>query len=427
MTLRSRLSAWSLGTLAAVLLGFSASLCVIASTYLHRRSDERLEGALNTLIAAAEVNSEGVEWEPHERRLQFGRRSIEDQIAWRVLDPDGRRIDGSDRNGTDASSRIPSRVDPARRRPADATDDEGRHWRILARRLERPAAGGRPRKSDPDERGRVFDALTIEVGISIEPVRATVRSLTFTTMALSTALWTTALLAGRRWIRGALRPVTEMAEAVRGIGDRPDARLPVPNTRDELEDLALSFNALMDRIQDAFERQRRFTGDASHQLRTPLTAILGHADLALRQDRDADEYRRVLTLIRNRAGHMSRIVESLLFLARADAEGRRPELVPIELNEWLTEHLAARAESPRSCDIRVTVDEAETHPIEAQPALLGELVDNLLDNAAKYSAPGTPITIRIERSASDIVLSIEDRGIGIREADLAHLFVPFFR
>src|SRR5438045_9495412 len=98
-----------------------------------------------------------------------------------------------------------------------------------------------------------------------------------------------------------------------------DDRLPDVQSRDELDELSRSFNGLLDRLQESFERQRRFTGDASHQLRTPLTAILGQLEVALRRERPAEEYQRVLAQVHERAGHLRRIVESLLFLARAAA------------------------------------------------------------------------------------------------------------
>src|SRR5437868_10416144 len=120
---------------------------------------------------------------------------------------------------------------------------------------------------------------------------------------------------------------------------------------DELDDLGHSFNGLLDRLQESFERQRRFTGDASHQLRTPLTAILGQLEVALRRPRTADEYRQALATVHDRAGHLRRIVESLLFLARADADARLPERERVDLADWLPEHLRTCSEHPRFGDI----------------------------------------------------------------------------
>src|SRR5207248_10102086 len=145
---------------------------------------------------------------------------------------------------------------------------------------------------------------------------------------------------GRALCRRALAPVTRMAGAARIMSAADlDQRLPAPGSRDELEDLRRAFNGLLGRLQEAFERQRRFTGDASHQLRTPLTVMLGQIEVALRRDRPAGEYRDALHVAHGQAVRLRQIVEMLLFLARADAEARLRHLERVELAGWLAGHL----------------------------------------------------------------------------------------
>ena len=149
-----------------------------------------------------------------------------------------------------------------------------------------------------------------------------------------------------------------------------DRRLPLAGTGDELDDLSRAFNGLLDRVGESFERQRRFTGDASHQLRTPLTAMLGQAEVALRHDRDPAEYRRVLESVRGQAQHLRRIVEALLFLARADAEARRPELERIDLAAWAAEHLTTWAGHERAAARQAHEGWCESRGLaEARPLL----------------------------------------------------------
>src|SRR5260370_2319896 len=128
-------------------------------------------------------------------------------------------------------------------------------------------------------------------------------------------------------------------------------RLAIRSTGDELEDLSRSFNGLLERLQESFERQRQFTGDASHQLRTPLTAMLGQVEVALRHARPAEEYQRVLSTVHQKAGHLRRIVEALLFLARADGEARLPELERVPLSAWLEGHLQTWSDHDRAKDV----------------------------------------------------------------------------
>jgi signal transduction histidine kinase len=204
-------------------------------------------------------------------------------------------------------------------------------------------------------------------------------------------------------------------------------RLPTSHTGDELEDLGRSFNGLLDRLEESFEQQRRFTGDASHQLRTPLTAMLGQIEVALRRARDPEEYRRVLTAVQGQADQLRQIVEMLLFLARADAEPRAPDLERVDLGAWLSQRLLAWASRPRGPDLRRGPDPPQPVWVRVHPPLLGQAVENLLENASKYSPPGSPITLRTWREAGAVCLQVGDQGRGIAAEDLLHVFEPFYR
>ncbi len=431
MRLSTRLSLFFLGTVGVILAGFSATLYGVASTYLHRQADERLEAALNTLVAAAEVNEDGVEWEPEERRLSFGRRTIEGQFLWVVCDEQGHRLDGS--TPTDPEPSWPGSISSATPtgRPGRVEDRRGGPWRVMARRLEAPHAGGigapSPGLSPMASGAMGHEALILGAGVSLSGVRETLRNLALILAALSCGTWTLALLVGGRLCRRALRPVSAMAEAAHAIaGHEFDERLPSPATGDELEELGRAFNGLLARQHESHQRQRRFAGDASHQLRTPLTAMQGHVDLALRRVRSVEEYRRVLAVVQGKTRHLRRIVEALLFLARADAESQRPQLEPIELSGWLREHLAAQP-GLRPGDLRLESEEAGPIWVRAHSTLLGELLDNLLENACKYSEPGTPIVVRAGRRGETARLAVEDRGIGIGPGEVPHVTDPFYR
>jgi two-component system, OmpR family, sensor kinase len=430
MRLSTRLSVFFLTAIALVLLGFSIGLFALASRYLHRQVDERLDAALNTLAAAAEVTPAGVEWEPLERTLSFGRRTLEGPFRWQVCDERGERIDGSpagelDRFLSDSGS-------DSGRSFRTIADAQGVAWRVMQRRLEPSRNTGQPFE-DPEKPAVVHAALSLAAAVSLEGVTATLLNLALVLAGFSLSLWTLALVFGRRLSLRALKPVTRMAEAAHAIGgDDVDQRLPVPQTADELEELGRSFNALLSRLQDSFERQRRFTGDASHQLRTPLTALQGQVDLALRQERDVEEYKRVLGVVQRKTRHLRHIVESLLFLARADHETLAPTRERINLVTWLPEHVRSWQDSRGSPELHLVVvlERSELQgsvPVQVQPLLLAELVSNLLDNAARYSDPGTPIRISLEPVGTTVALTVEDQGIGIAEDEIAHLFEPFYR
>jgi two-component system OmpR family sensor kinase len=424
--LGTRLTVYYLSSIAVILIGFSVALYAMAAKHLFRQVDERLDSALDTLAAAAELGPGGVTWEPEERILSFGRRTFEGRFTWRVADEQGRRIDGS---ATGEIDRVLARLtggEDQRRRFVSIADESGVGWRAASRRLDRPPpAGANPASGEPDH--DVHNALILSAGTSLDGVRTNLRNLALTLAGLSVAIWALALLTGRRLCRLALRPLTEMADAAHSIGgDEPARRLPAPQTDDELGELCRSFNSLLDRLGESLERQQRFTGDASHQLATPLTAIQGHVDLVLRADRSSDEYRRVLTLVQLKTRHLRQIVDGLLFLSRADAEARRPTLERVPLDDWLRDRIA-NWPAPRRSDIVYESVEPEACHAAVHAPLLGELLNNLLDNAAKYSPPQTPIRVRLSHHDDTISFSVSDHGPGIAQADLSSIFDPFVR
>ena len=147
--------------------------------------------------------------------------------------------------------------------------------------------------------------------------------------------------------------------------------------------------------------------------------------MALRRDREGAEYRRVLGSVRRQADRLRKVVESLLFLARSDADAGLPGREAVDLGAWLPEHVrAAWAGHPRAGDIRV---EATPARADVHPVLLGELVDVLVDNACKYSPPGTAVTVRAGRRGAGVEVSVEDAGVGLSGADAARVFEPFYR
>jgi len=162
-------------------------------------------------------------------------------------------------------------------------------------------------------------------------------------------------------------------------------------------------------------------------LRTPLSGMLGQIEVALRREREPKDYRHTLGTVHAQAERLRGIVEALLFLARADAEAGRPNPEPLELGGWLDNHLQVWDANPRKVDLLVDSELTKPLRVSVHQVLLEQSVDNLIDNACKYSAPGTPIVLSLARSGQSAVLSIEDHGCGILEEDLKHVFEPFFR
>lgn len=425
MSLASRLSASFLAALAIVLIGFSVALDGLAVHYLHRLIDERLDSALTTLAAAAEVGPEGVEWEPDERVLGVGLDAGADQLRWVVRDASGRLIDRS------------PNLNPRRlsldllEKPITAgrfSGRDGRPWMVKSRRLTAPEVFQEPLDSPKAFAQGRHPALILVAYAPLGPTEAALNRLGLTLIVLSTVLWLVAAAVNRRLCRRGLAPLTAMAMAAR-VADAEDRRerLPVPQTGDELEDLGQAFNGLLDRLHETLQQQRRFTGDASHQLRTPLAGLLGQVDVVLRRDRSPEEYRRVLGIVRHKAVHLQQIIESLLFLARTEAEAGRPEPVVIDLAAWVHEHLEGWSGHARGSDLRVETSDPGPLWVRVHPLLLAQAVDNLLDNACKYGPQKTPIVLRTGWRAGLVSLTVEDQGEGLSTEGQARAFEPFYR
>ncbi len=227
--------------------------------------------------------------------------------------------------------------------------------------------------------------------------------------------------------RRALAPVDRMAERARAISaERLDERLPVDNPGDELGRLALVLNDLLARLQASFERTRQFTADASHELRTPLTAIRSVGETGLRDRLDVDGYREVVGSMLEEADRMTRLVDALLTLSRADT-GRLPlSLATIDLRELAADvatHLSVLAEEKG----QHLLVEGPAILLEADRLVLRQALVNLVDNAIAHGPAGLPIGLTCAVSGEEAILDVVDRGPGVPPAHRARIFERFYR
>ena len=414
MTLTDRLSASFLGALALILIGFSAALYALTSASLNRAVDVRLDSALNTLGVLVEDEPGGLIWEGEDRRVSLGQEPGHDHVRYLIRDEQGIEIDRS-KNLTDPSILLAPGT-----RQLDRRDEP---WRVVELHLKSTRTG-------PPEPGEQVlpTSLILTAGLPLEPVERPLRNLAVTLPVLSVSLWILTALLGRRLCRTALAPLTRMASTARSLGvDDPWRRLPVAETVDELYDLARSFNGLLDRWHHALDVQSRFAGDASHQLRNPLAALIGQVDVALRRDRSPDEYRETLRRVREQSDRLRRIVDALLYLARADAEAASPDLEALNLSDWCRDHLRRRVEEGTLDAGSVVLKEDISASIRVQSALMGEVLDNLLDNALAHGRSPEPVHIRIRLESGWVTLTVEDQGRGVHPEELARIFDPFYR
>ena len=229
--------------------------------------------------------------------------------------------------------------------------------------------------------------------------------------------------------RQTLRPLTLMAEQARGVDERnPRARLIVPPVDDELGRLAASFNGLLDRLASALNGQRQFMADASHQLRTPVSIVRTATQVTLSRDgRTGDEYREALTIIGEQSGRLSRLVDDMFLLSRAEAHGVPLRREFLHFDEVVADSARAVRVLADQRGVAVTIDGAEEVGLAGDDALLRQMVGNLLDNAIRHARPDGAVRLQLEQSDGHARLRLTNDGPCIATADRERIFDRFVR
>lgn len=235
-----------------------------------------------------------------------------------------------------------------------------------------------------------------------------------------------ALVGGLVLARRALSPVAEVTETARAISLSRDfaARVEGAQRGDEVGELAVAFNEMLEALEENHLALQRFLGDASHQLRTPLTTIRANLDLAQRPDLPRSERPAILADARDEAERMGRLIGDLLSLARAES-GARLEFEPVELDSLLVESVRLQRQS--ATHVRMNVASAQPAVVDGDRDRLRELLGILLDNAARYTPAGGSVVVALDVEADRAVIRVEDTGVGIDEADRERVFERLYR
>lgn len=238
-------------------------------------------------------------------------------------------------------------------------------------------------------------------------------------------------VAGWLFASDALRPVSEIIDQVNAISaTNIHERLHVSRKRDELAELAHTFNDMLNRLEEAFVTQRSFVSHASHELRTPLAIMRGNIDVALLQPRDVPYYQQTLTDVLDEVQTMIDLANGLLDLARASSESTAVSFRPTRLDELLWQaRTKLLSKNPRyvvDIDFANVPDQDDDLTIQGEEALLRTAFQNLMENGCKYSANGS-VEVRIAFAPHQVQIAFTDTGYGIPEEALPHLFEPFYR
>lgn len=239
------------------------------------------------------------------------------------------------------------------------------------------------------------------------------------------------IIAGYFFVGRALKPVEDMIDKVEEItATNLDLRVPVQNEKDEIGELATTFNKMLDRLEHSFDAQKHFVSNISHELRTPLATIVGELQIALTKDRTSAEYKEVISLALADARRLVRLSNGLLDMAKANYDHTEIGRKILRVDELLLDARDAVIKSADDYKVDIVFEQEieadDVISVNGNEYLLKVAFINLMENAGKFS-PDHQCTVSISYGETDLILRFMDKGIGISETDLPNIFTTFYR
>jgi len=441
LSFRARIVWGYLIQLAAILVLFSAALYVVLRWRLTEELDASLEEQLRYIATRLKVDDgDEIEFIYHEDEYP-------PDLLWQVALADGTVLA---RSRAHPDLDLKTLASESAAAYADESSDPltfldrrsmaGEPLRIAARQL---SLGERPRRVEvewkaheetriieekpPKPASRTFDVVLL-AGRSLASRNESLLALTTILGIAIPATLAISLLSGLRLARKAIAPVERLSATAERIGPgNLSGRLPVGPESDEIARLAGVMNDMLRRIEEGFERERRFTSDASHELRSPLTALRGDLEVALRRERTAPEYRDTIARCLEDVRRVERLVAGLLVLARLDGAPLGEGLPIVDLRDALSAALPSlRHDGYAESAVRIDVASTSDKPlVAAEPELIEMLIRNLLENALKHGAP--PVRVEIQTPSDVVELTVSDEGPGLPTSELERIFDRFYR
>ncbi len=416
-TLSGRLLAGTAVGTALVLVLSSVVLYALMRRSLWAEFDESLCSKARVLAAMVEQDRDELELEFDERSLPEFRPSQHAEY-YEVWLPDGRVFARSPSLGKADLERIETA--PDRLTHTAATLPDGRRGRLVgitfAPRQEAEWGHGAP------------VAVTLVVGRETADIDRTLAQLRLVLVGVCAAaiLASVGILAW--FVRRGLRPVEDVAAQIGNVGEADlSARIRPADIPGELQPIVDRLNELLARLESAFKREKTFTADVAHELRTPLAGLRSTLEVSLSQQREADAHRKAMTDCLTVSRQMQQMVENLLGLARADADQLKVACEPVELGEVLRECWAPLAQRAVERGLQVEWKLAEVCNLATDRSKLQLVLHNVLDNAVAYTDEGGSVTLESHEENGRITLCVSNTGSELTPEQTEHVFERFWR
>ena len=409
-SVRVRLTLWYACVLGLSLVVFAFVLYKATSAVFYERQDESLRSTANTVASAYREELE--EQQSAERAGQVVLTEILFPERYVLVTDDNGHTIASSKNASGLVMTIPPSVlQQARDQSLSVTTIQGVRLAIVPLLPEKQIG---------------FAAVAEPVSVIDDGLRQLRRDF-FAGVVVVLLL---ASFGGYFLARKSLLPVAVMNRQTQRISvENLSSRLDITNPRDELGSLAATINKLLDRLEHSFKEQQRFIADASHELRTPIAVLRGESEVALGKQRTIREYEQSLTLVKEEAERLSRIVEDLFVLARQPVEGS-PALLkqPLSLNKVISDCARAAQVLANRKGVQLTT---QTLPdavvLSGDEDLLKRMVLNLLDNAVKFTPSGGKVSVTLSRENGHVQIRVADTGVGIPKVAQPYVFDRFYR